>query len=177
MTRAKGIQIYLHAGVPEDDILRSLWIASQTKGHTQDLFRSLLLKGYRIARESGEISGALLLEADNVLSKTSSIEYSHSFQVKTARNSPKPAHDVGGKEEIDHIMSLISGASEGGKPNKTSTGNVPTRLEVPPLKQVNEITRSMDSQNKPDPVEEIKKQQEPDNKPPLKKPPAIGNIM
>jgi hypothetical protein len=60
MKRSKSVQIYLKAGIEQDDLLLALWAVCRLKSRPQEIFRGMLLRGYESMRASGDIPESIL---------------------------------------------------------------------------------------------------------------------
>jgi len=65
--RSRAIDIYLKAGIEEDDLVFAIWTALHGTGRPQDVFRRALRIGLRMLAETGELPRAALQQAESGL--------------------------------------------------------------------------------------------------------------
>ena len=71
MPRATSIQIYLKAGLEDDDRLLALWVACKEYSRPQDVFRRLLMRGMDEFIAEGEFSERILEHMEQITGKRS----------------------------------------------------------------------------------------------------------
>ena len=65
--RSRAIDLYLKAGIEEDDLVFAIWTALHGTGRPQDVFRRALRIGLRMLAETGELPRAALQQAESGL--------------------------------------------------------------------------------------------------------------